>query len=376
MDWPLEKDLAFRAHRLLEQHAGRSLPIDLRLRKVIPPGAGLGGGSSNAAATLVGIDRLFNLRTDPAKLLELAQTLGSDVGFLSGNTSSAIVTGLGETVEPSPLPQPIDLVLIFPSFGCPTGDVYRAFDQLHGPFQNGHPQADERRVRAIAKQSPLPPDAPFNDLAEPACIVRPELRRIITQLRDALHLPAHVTGSGSTLFVIAPDATTAQALARTAADTTGLPAVATDKTWLFGILVGWAFETHLYLKDGGRCPPYFEGRSGGRGALLDHRPVPLRQLPQRVEVTVRIEVHHPAVLCLRLVKPAHPPQEVGELEVALQTIRLGGDDPFPQFQRPRRARRGSSRISAARSWAWACVRSRAVSFRTASVTPRGVSTAA
>ncbi|MCE9590279.1 MAG: 4-(cytidine 5'-diphospho)-2-C-methyl-D-erythritol kinase [Planctomycetes bacterium] len=228
VDWPLEKDLAFRAHRLLEEHAGRPLPVHLTLRKRIPAGAGLGGGSGNAAATLVAVDRLFGLHAGEAALRGLGGKLGSDVAFLVGallGSPSAIVTGLGETIEPAPTAELLHLVLIFPGFGCPTGEVYQAFDQLH-PV-NAARAPDVVRVRNLTTVSPVPQDGPFNDLAEPACRVRPELARIQRELTQALALPIHITGSGSTLFVIAPSATAAKPLARKVTAVSGLPAIAT-----------------------------------------------------------------------------------------------------------------------------------------------------
>lgn len=229
VDWPIEKDLAFRAHRLLEERAGRSLPVELTLTKHIPAGAGLGGGSSDAAATLVGVDRLYELRTPLADLKTLATKLGSDVAFLVGALNgepSSLVTGLGESLEALPIREVIHLVLILPGFGCPTGEVYRAFDTAH-PHSAGKRDADAARVRAIASRWPVPQDAPFNDLAEPACAVRPQLRDIRDRLTKELGIPVHITGSGSTLFVIAPTAQTAKALARKVTAVTGLAAVAT-----------------------------------------------------------------------------------------------------------------------------------------------------
>ncbi len=198
VDWPLNKDLAFRAHGLLEAHVGRSLPINATLLKRIPTGSGLGGGSSDAAAMLVGVNQLFSLGLDAATLRSLGQKLGSDVGFLVGallGTPSAIVTGLGETLEPTVGSQVIDLVLIFPGFGCPTGEVYHAFDQLHAGSPRREPEL--QRVRALARQSPVVPSAPFNDLAAPACVVRPELGRVRERVASAVGLPVHITGSGS-----------------------------------------------------------------------------------------------------------------------------------------------------------------------------------
>ncbi len=226
VDWPLEKDLSVRAHTLLSQTVGQSLPVALALCKRIPPGAGLAGGSSNAAATLVGINQLFNLRIDATNLRQLAMKLGSDVVFLVdaiGGRTSAIVEGVGDSIEPIPMRGPVHLVLIFPPFGCPTGEVYRAFDEGGGLTR----AVDARRVRHLAGGEAVNTGDLFNDLAEPACRVRPELERLRQQLANALHAPIHVSGSGSTLFVLARDQADAQIIVRRVKEATGLPALAT-----------------------------------------------------------------------------------------------------------------------------------------------------
>lgn len=231
VNWPLEKDLVFRAHQRLEAHAQRKLPVRVTLRKRIPTGAGLGGGSSDAAAALVGLDRLLDLKLDRTTLIALGSKLGSDVGFLVGamlGEPSALVAGLGERVEPAPRRQPIHLVLIFPGVDCPTGPVYQAFDQLHAGERR---EADAERVRHLVSLEPLPPDAPFNDLADAAMRVRPQLATWRDQLTRELNRPVHVTGSGSTLFVIATDEADAQRLAQRATMTSGLPALATRSMW-------------------------------------------------------------------------------------------------------------------------------------------------
>ena len=217
VDWPLEKDLAYRAHRAMEPFVNRPLPMQATIRKRIPAGAGLGGGSANAAGMLVALCRLYDLSIDEPALTRLAATLGSDVAFAAGallGRPSALVTGLGETLEDAPLREPLHLVLILPPFGCPTGPVYRAFDdRTTVPVC-----ADADRVRALTRMSPLPQDAPFNDLAAPACDIRPELGDLLTTLHEKLALPVHV---------IAPSALTAKVLARKVAAETGLTAVAT-----------------------------------------------------------------------------------------------------------------------------------------------------
>jgi 4-diphosphocytidyl-2-C-methyl-D-erythritol kinase len=229
VDWPLEKDLAFRAHALVEGFAERPLPVHAQITKRIPAGAGLGGGSSNAAAMIVGLNQLFGLHMQGGDLIELGRRIGSDVPFfiMAGNgVASALVSGFGEKVSPLPLRQTLHLVLVFPPCACPTGPVYAAFDRLCDK-RGGCPPPDVARVRQLSEQSPLPPAGPFNDLADAAFEVQPALWSAFERVRESLNLPVHVTGSGSTLFVIAPSALTAEALARKTTALTGLPALAT-----------------------------------------------------------------------------------------------------------------------------------------------------
>ncbi len=201
IDWPLKSDLIVRAHERVEQHVGRRLPVRAHLAKRIPVGAGLAGGSSDAAAMLQALNDRFDLQLSREVLVDLAMQLGSDLAFFFSG-ASAIVTGRGEAVEPAPLIQPIDLVLILPEFGCPTGAVYRAFDELH-------PDAavDLAAVRRLATEATanLIPAAPFNDLAAAAEKVQPRLARLRERCADRIGRPIHVTGSGAGMFAIAED---------------------------------------------------------------------------------------------------------------------------------------------------------------------------
>lgn len=226
IDWPLEHDLAWRAHQLLESQAGRALPIDAALTKRIPTGAGLGGGSSDAAAMLVGVNRLFHLRLDAAALRGLAAKLGLDVIFLAAaldaGMTGALVTDAGQTIEPAPPVEPIHLVLIFPPHHCATGPVYRAFDALAPAAA-----VDAARVRALIGPRALDPAALFNDLAPAAMRVTPALRAARDAVRDAVGRPVHITGSGAAMFVLAGSAGDAAELAQRVIRGCHIPAMAT-----------------------------------------------------------------------------------------------------------------------------------------------------
>lgn len=147
------------------QAVGRSAHV--RLVKRIPPGAGLGGGSSDAAAVLrwAGVDDL-----------ELAASLGADVPFcLRGGR--ARVRGIGEIVEPQPHALRT-FTLLIPPFGCSTPAVYRAFDELGARVGDGP-----------------------NDLEPAALAVEPRLARWRDQLAEATGVKPCLAGSGSTWFV-------------------------------------------------------------------------------------------------------------------------------------------------------------------------------
>jgi 4-diphosphocytidyl-2-C-methyl-D-erythritol kinase len=223
IDWPIRKDLAVRAHALLEQKLGCALPIQLRLKKRIPIGGGLGGGSSNAAAMLRALDALFDLRLRAEYLEAIARELGSDVPFLVRG-GSALVEGTGERLARVAMPL-VHLVLVFPSVACPTGPVYRAFDRLRPDAR-----LDAPRVRALvdaADTGALRADMPFNDLADAACEVAPALAELRARVERIAQSPVHVSGSGSTLFVVCDSPIHAEALAGAIEMQAGVPAVAT-----------------------------------------------------------------------------------------------------------------------------------------------------
>lgn len=198
--WPIERDLAFRAHGLLEKHMGRTLACELFVRKRIPTGGGLGGGSADAAATLVGLNQLFSLSLRTSELQRLSASLGSDIAFFIDDQSPprpAIVEGFGDAIERiGRVSSPVEL--IFPPFGCDTRAVYRAFDQML-PSSHTLRDADVRRIALDASRTgQIDPSTLFNDLLAPAdAVSQSRLSPIIRSTRGT-----HMSGSGSTLFRI------------------------------------------------------------------------------------------------------------------------------------------------------------------------------
>lgn len=206
IDWAPEKDLGMRALRLLERHAGRELLTAIEVGKRIPVGGGLGGGSSDAAAVLLGANALHGLGLTIPQLAALGASLGSDVPFFidsDGTPRPALVTGFGESVERvSRCDAPLDLAV--PEFGCPTPSVYAALDRGRGAAAA---PADEGRVRRViesARQGGPDGAELFNDLAGPAQTVEPRLAGLLASLREAGWDRTHVTGSGSCVFRLPP----------------------------------------------------------------------------------------------------------------------------------------------------------------------------
>ncbi len=200
IDWPPEKDLGARAHRLLEGEAGRELPASIRMTKRVPVGGGLGGGSSDAAAVLLGVNRAFGLGLSLPRLAELSRGLGSDVAYFLDEQSPArpaIVTGLGDRVERTARAAGW-AVLVIPAFGCATGAVYRAFDGL------GAQRLRDAEVRSLAA-GPIDAGRLFNDLTGAAAMVQPGLGPLLERVERASGRPVCISGSGSTLFVTAGD---------------------------------------------------------------------------------------------------------------------------------------------------------------------------
>ena len=227
IDWPKEKDLAIRALRLFEQHEGRSLPISIKIEKRIPVGGGLGGGSSDAAAVLLAISDLMSLTTKRDVLAKLSAVIGSDIAFFIDDAREspprpALVEGLGDRVERLPRRE-AQVILILPNFGCPTGPVYKAFDKLVGPDKPFRDTA----VRQAAAAADIASEHLFNDLLAPAESIQPALAPLRSVIERSTGLPVHMSGSGSTLFMLPSIGTASELAAKIARETADISVLTT-----------------------------------------------------------------------------------------------------------------------------------------------------
>jgi 4-diphosphocytidyl-2-C-methyl-D-erythritol kinase len=200
-------NLVWRAADLLQRRTGRPLGCRIRLTKRIPLAAGLAGGSSDAAATLVGLNRLWCLGLSGDELAALGAELGSDVPFFLGS-SAAWCTGRGEVVTPLAPGRSLWLVLACPPMGLSTAAVFRALTPTERPV-------DGTPLRQALEQGDL--DAVgrglFNRLQGVAEKMCPAVAELHARLQALGGLGCLMSGSGTTLFVLCRDADEAQRVA-------------------------------------------------------------------------------------------------------------------------------------------------------------------
>lgn len=195
-----QDDLCLRAAARLRAASGTSLGADISIDKQVPTGAGLGGGSSDAASTLLALNRLWDLRWSRQRLAELALGLGADVPFFIGGTN-AVVEGIGERVTPIALPRAW-LAVVKPAASLATASIFRS------PLLGRSPEA--AIVEGFTGGSSAGQSAAFGDLwtygrndlqaaAEAECA---EVAKAAAALKRTFG-NSRMTGSGSAVFAFA-----------------------------------------------------------------------------------------------------------------------------------------------------------------------------
>jgi 4-diphosphocytidyl-2-C-methyl-D-erythritol kinase len=182
-------NLVVRAAELFNRAALVETQYAISLEKEIPIGAGLGGGSSNAAATLRLLNRIHHGRLGSEQLHDLAATLGSDVPFFVDG-KSAWCTGRGEKIEPRDFPDDLWVCLFKPGFGVSTSGAYRTYSQLPGNLKRGHEiETKWGKLRNDLEQAVLP-----------KYLFLALMKEWLQRQPDSLF--ALMSGSGSTVFAI------------------------------------------------------------------------------------------------------------------------------------------------------------------------------
>lgn len=189
------RNLAYQAAKLLKETFGIRKGVAISITKTIPVAAGLAGGSSDAAATLRGLNKLWQLGLTLDELAELGAKIGSDVSFcVYGGT--ALATGRGEKIEHIPAPPPCWVILAKPTIGVSTADVYRNLNlqRIIHPDVDGMVQAikdrDYERICSLVG----------NALEDVTLRMHPEVAHIKEQMKRFGADAVLMSGSGPTVF--------------------------------------------------------------------------------------------------------------------------------------------------------------------------------
>jgi 4-diphosphocytidyl-2-C-methyl-D-erythritol kinase len=197
-----ETNLAVRAVRLLEDWAGRALPVAIHIEKFIPAGAGLGGGSADAAAVLRGMRTLFGLAIGEGELARLGLALGADVPACLASRP-VLAAGIGEDLRPAAAMPDLNLVLVHPAVSLATPDVYRSYDLGHAGCDGCHGAhgpivMPPSVIDAIVRRR--------NDLEAAAIALEPLIVSVLDQLSGTPGCQlVRMSGSGTACFGIYGD---------------------------------------------------------------------------------------------------------------------------------------------------------------------------
>lgn len=192
------RNLVLKAAQLLRKKLGLKSGAQIKLEKNIPAGAGLGGGSSDAAATLKGLLAVWKKRLGKKELLSLAYQLGADVPFFLYK-GTAFASGIGERIEKLSRVKPAWFVLIYPRFSVSTAVVYR---HIHFPLTIKQKINRIKELLSRGFSSDKWAHCLYNRLEKQAIQLYPEILHIKNTLKS-IGFANLMSGSGSTIFILA-----------------------------------------------------------------------------------------------------------------------------------------------------------------------------
>ena len=200
------ENLVIRAANLLRERTGCRHGARITLIKRIPSSAGLGGGSSDCAAALAGLNRLWNLRLSRPELLTLAGELGSDVAFFLADAPLAVCTGRGERIEPLRVSSRLHFVVAKPASGLSTPAVFREWSSASGNHSGAKPLQSETPTVASFVESLTRHDVGatarrlHNGLQAPAEALNADVRWLSNLFQRLPVIGHQMSGSGSSYF--------------------------------------------------------------------------------------------------------------------------------------------------------------------------------
>ena len=215
-------NIAYKAADLILNYANSKRGVQIRIKKRIPMAAGLGGGSSDGAAVLVGMNRLFDIGLNKKELMRLAKRLGSDVPFFVLDTPFAIGKGRGEKLVSIKSKAIFWHLIIYPGFKLSTKDIYKALDEVraqskdltlrrssgssgeHLPNHLTSSLYDDKIHRLLEDSARLDTLRAMmhNDLEYIAISKRPVIGKIVERLADILDTNVKLSGSGPSVFCL------------------------------------------------------------------------------------------------------------------------------------------------------------------------------
>lgn len=205
-------NLIYKAYQALKRIKRWQGGVQVKLDKKIPIGAGLGGGSSNAAHFLLAMNRLFRLKLSRGKLVQLGVNLGADIPFFLYETDQAIGTGKGEKIKLLNCPRKLWFIVVVPPFKLSTALVYRKLKAL--PLTRISRDATITSIFSRAFKKDAWKDVLRNDLFKASCVLQPGLERVRALFDRAGAADYLMSGSGSSMFSIHSSKVEAESVAR------------------------------------------------------------------------------------------------------------------------------------------------------------------
>lgn len=193
----IKDNIVIKAVKVFRKYTGIKKPVKINLKKEIPVGAGLGGGSGNAASVLVGLNKLFGSKIKYSELIEISKDLGSDIPLFFGSPA-AIISKKGEIIEPLKPRKDFELILISPAFSISTKSAYELWDGYSQKYTGKSNKIIN--LKDMYEKDKIEQWQFFNSFGKVIEKKYPEIYKIKQMLITAGAVYADISGSGSSVF--------------------------------------------------------------------------------------------------------------------------------------------------------------------------------
>jgi len=204
------KNLVYKVAQMLQSRFGITQGATITIKKNIPVAAGLAGGSSNAATTLLGLNKIWKLKLSRKQLVEMGAEIGSDVAFFLYNTPWALGEGRGERITPLPIKAKLWHVVVVPRIKMYSKDV---FGHLNLRLTKKAADVNILTLALKGKSTLKAGSVLHNDLETSILSIRPELLRVKNRLRKYSFCGVAFSGSGPACYGLVPTEKIARAVA-------------------------------------------------------------------------------------------------------------------------------------------------------------------